>query len=275
MQTYLADQPELWSAVQADDKLKKMLTTPLLLSFFAFAYRDDLDGTERQQLANFSGSPADLRDKIFETYVRERYRHEERKYIARGEKMLFTLDKIYESLGYQATLGIILTELNTKLIGFSASSKDKDETTKLGDLLITMHLLIEANEYHNYITQYRFLDFEGKPLRFFRFSHALLDDYFVINFLMSHFRLLHAHPNNRARGAKGLGEMGAVQAVPSLIELLNDDTIAEVGYDRSSDDIVMDKVCNVAAHALEQIATPEALAAVAEWRAQQEGSGEK
>ncbi|MEZ4669955.1 MAG: TIR domain-containing protein [Anaerolineae bacterium] len=99
MQSYLAEQPELWAAVQADAGLKEMLTTPLLLSFFAFAYRDDLDGTERAHLANFSNSPGDLRDKIFETYVRKRYEHEERRYVARREAMPFTLEEIYEVLG--------------------------------------------------------------------------------------------------------------------------------------------------------------------------------
>jgi HEAT repeat protein len=60
----------------------------------------------------------------------------------------------------------------------------------------------------------------------------------------------------RERAASVLGEIGDPRAVRPLIALLNDSTQATF----------FDRVCDVAAQALERIGTPEALVAVENWR---------
>ncbi|MCB9451340.1 MAG: HEAT repeat domain-containing protein [Anaerolineaceae bacterium] len=59
----------------------------------------------------------------------------------------------------------------------------------------------------------------------------------------------------RRSAASALGELGDVRAVPALIERL-DDTAGQVPF----------RVCNEAASALKRIGTPEAMAAVREWK---------
>jgi HEAT repeat protein len=66
-------------------------------------------------------------------------------------------------------------------------------------------------------------------------------------------------PRVRRYAILALGEMKALAAVGPLCRLLSDTHRG-----------VTERICDVAARALEQIATPEALAAVAEWRAQQD-----
>jgi len=97
-----ADVPDLWAALEADEELRDVVRTPLLLSLFAFGYKDQ--GEEAAKLRDLRASPGDLRDAIFGEYVRERYEHEERKLKLRKppEKMPFTLDEIYEVLGFAA-----------------------------------------------------------------------------------------------------------------------------------------------------------------------------
>ncbi|NDJ51954.1 MAG: HEAT repeat domain-containing protein [Chloroflexi bacterium] len=59
----------------------------------------------------------------------------------------------------------------------------------------------------------------------------------------------------RREAARSLGYIGVVEAIPLLVAALDD----EGG-------IVVDRVCDAAANALERIGTPEALAALADWQ---------
>jgi HEAT repeat protein len=64
--------------------------------------------------------------------------------------------------------------------------------------------------------------------------------------------------NIRRAAAWLLGKAGDAQAVPGLIDLLTDTGGGMFG--------IGERVCDIAAEALERIGTPEALAAVAHWR---------
>jgi HEAT repeat protein len=63
----------------------------------------------------------------------------------------------------------------------------------------------------------------------------------------------------RRGAASALGRIGSAAAVPELIRLLKDE---ETGLYSS-------RICDVAAEALRKIGTPEALAAVRQWRREQ------
>jgi tetratricopeptide (TPR) repeat protein len=71
---YLEAQPELLRLVGEDPQLQEVMSSPLILSMFAFAYRD-LDPGQRQQFASLSSAAA-LRDLIFNRYIEKQYQRE-------------------------------------------------------------------------------------------------------------------------------------------------------------------------------------------------------
>ncbi len=178
MRDYLREMPDLWAALEQDDALREVARTPLLLSLFTFAFRDLPE--EARALRDLTRG--DLRDKIFETYVRRRYEREVRKPNA---KMLFTLEEIYEVLGYIA----VNTLVSSTNIDFSTVEVD------LIDLCVFLHLLVQVsnnnhtNEYDDWVNN---LGLSGVGLQadgsfsldqnLFRFSHLLLRDYFAYRY---------------------------------------------------------------------------------------------
>lgn len=100
---FLSKMPPLLDAIQRDSRLREIVETPLLLSLFAAGYRDS-DEADLRELADLAGSPGDLRDKIFERYVHDRYKHEALKYRLRGETVPYSLTEVYDRLGYVAVM---------------------------------------------------------------------------------------------------------------------------------------------------------------------------
>ncbi|MBZ0280216.1 MAG: HEAT repeat domain-containing protein [Anaerolineae bacterium] len=207
MQLYLTEQSELWEAVQADDTLRKMLNTPLLLSIFAFAYAD-MTTEERQQLIDLSKSPGDLRDKIFETYVQKRYEWEIRNIKRRGEKISFSLPDIYNVLGGLAFYDINDNANNVIIIDNLPSSvyrKDNGIYTKeiFTQLVVSLRL------------------FSPQSNQVLRFSHLLLRDYFGFTYAMK--ELLSYSPYNVVSlgiAANVLGKLQDQRAVEPLLDVL-------------------------------------------------------
>lgn len=95
LREYLKDLPTLLEAVETDDALKEISRTPLLLSFFAFAFRD----REGELKALEDLREGALRDAIFNAYMEKRYAHEERRLKWIGEKPPFALQEIRDVLG--------------------------------------------------------------------------------------------------------------------------------------------------------------------------------
>ncbi|MCD4687566.1 MAG: TIR domain-containing protein, partial [Anaerolineae bacterium] len=94
MRVYLTEMPDLWAALENDDDLREVARTPLLLSLFTFAYRDQ--GEKAAELRDLRDSPHELREAIFRQYVERRYAHEQRKINA---ELPFTLDELWTILG--------------------------------------------------------------------------------------------------------------------------------------------------------------------------------
>ncbi|MEB2286588.1 MAG: HEAT repeat domain-containing protein [Anaerolineae bacterium] len=147
IQNYLNELPDLWAALEADDQLSDIARTPLLLSIFAFAYRD-MTPEDAAKLRDLTDSPGDLRDAIFERYVHERYAHEERKLRLRREALPFTLGEIYDVLGqiaFRSTqMGLDVLFLSDFRLTFG-----KDEIKVIAefiDLMIKLNLLVQIEE---------------------------------------------------------------------------------------------------------------------------------
>jgi len=111
---YLKGQPKLIALIESDFRLREWLDTPLLLSFFAFAY-ENMPDREKEQLLELPNQKT-LRDKLIEHYVSERYRHESNKPNVSFE---LSLEELYENLGIKAAIEVQsrggYLSLNTKL----------------------------------------------------------------------------------------------------------------------------------------------------------------
>lgn len=102
--TYLEAEADLLAAVKADDSLREMLRTPLMLRLFTAAFQGQ--GEAARQLRQFHDSPGDLRDAIFTQYIIQRYQHEERKLQLREQnknaRLRYSLKDTYRDLGWIA-----------------------------------------------------------------------------------------------------------------------------------------------------------------------------
>ncbi len=195
---YLRAQPELLTLLQSDDDLLDMIRTPLLMSFFAFAY-DGADEAERQQFAELK-SAGELRDKIFDRYIRQRYDHE----VGKGAEIPYTVQEIIQKLGWLAMINasgwphednvLVISELE-KHIGV-------DLTSVFTDCVQQLNLLSQDENVS------------------FRFIHLLLRDSLAFQYAL--FALIDPNKDVRRHAAAALGRIGDVRAVEPLANALTD-----------------------------------------------------
>ena len=221
MQDYLHDLPDLWTVIEADSDLREVARTPLLLSLFTYAFRELPQ--ETQLLRELKAG--DVRDKIFELYVKRRYEHEKRKLYA---DLPFTLQQIKEILGQVAmeTLGywylddFLPLEVFETIMGY-------EKTVGFCKLAIHLHFLLDIT----------IKDDESEEVfKGYRFIHLLLRDYFAFEYALSNL-------NDKTRytqlsqvittPVQALGTLRDSRAVEPLIELLH-----------SSDQFMSDQVVN-------------------------------
>lgn len=98
IRAYLSADPglaPLQAAIDADDGLRQMSRTPLLLSYLAFGFRDRPEAL--RDLKDLS--EGDLRDAVFMSYMDKRYDREVKRLAKMGQEPPFTLEFIKEVLG--------------------------------------------------------------------------------------------------------------------------------------------------------------------------------
>jgi hypothetical protein len=98
IRAYLSADPSLATLqadIDADDGLRQMSRTPLLLSYLAFGFRDRPE--DLRDLKDLS--EGDLRDAVFMSYMDKRYDREVNRLTKMGQKPPFTLAFIKEVLG--------------------------------------------------------------------------------------------------------------------------------------------------------------------------------
>ncbi|MBN2305043.1 MAG: HEAT repeat domain-containing protein [Anaerolineae bacterium] len=154
LKNYLHDIPDLWAALQADDQLREMARTPLLLSLFAYAF-SGLGDEARQLIAIDQG---DIRDKVFETYVSRRYTHEQRKPQAH---IAFSLDDLYQRLGAAGMRNASDRKLPQNVFSVEDFNEGPDPGA-LVELAVRLNILVPL-----------------APGTRYRFVHLLLRDYFT------------------------------------------------------------------------------------------------
>lgn len=200
MRDYLREMPDLWAALEQDDDLREVARTPLLLSLFTFAFRDLPE--EARALRDLTRG--DLRDKIFETYVRRRYEREARK---PNTKLPFTLEEINTSLGKIARDNITNIFSVENVLHISSFVWDLPDE--------------RIQEFVDFAMQLNLITVDDADVQTFRFVHLLLRDYFAFNFAL--FRLRDPHQERRRYAAETLGKLRDERAVDMLIALLDDE----------------------------------------------------
>lgn len=193
IQEYLSGIPGLWEAMKDDDALRDIARTPLLLSLMAFAFQDAPEDVRKLTRL----SEGELRDAIFERFVKERYAHEARS----GREMAFTLDEIYAHLGALAMANASGSWNNPGVLTEKDIIFRLQNSTDFTALMIGLNLLLP--------------DEKG-----YRFIHLRLRDYFAYPVAMR--GLSDVDGDVRSSAAEALGQIGDVRAVEPLVAALRD-----------------------------------------------------
>ncbi len=172
----------LWQALQAQPDLLAVARTPLLLSLFAFAYRDAPEAVRGLTYL----SKAELRDAIFSQYIDRCYQHEAQRFVVAGSEPPYTLEYIKRVLGfvamqnaggtrrrYSSTVSedqisiadnVLILDDFGRAWGWDYSTNKLEEVNKFIDYCIRLHLVVRDKSDS------------------FRFIHLLLRDYLVFNY---------------------------------------------------------------------------------------------
>ncbi len=154
---------ELWSLLESELELLEVVGNPLLLKLFTEAY-----GKKEDRFHETEGlSPAEVRDTIFDEYIKSRYEREEQKSKRLHQSLPFSLDRtetVLQKLAagdlaqYQPSGGVKWQELDD-LMG-----PDEDWQDFVG-LATRMHVLLPVNEQR----------------AVYRFTHLLLRDFLAFS----------------------------------------------------------------------------------------------
>lgn len=218
LRDYLNDHPGIYSAIQADDNLRELAKTPLLLSLITFAF-DKLDANLKAQGDLSAG---DVRDAIFEAYCKQRYEHEARK---RNADLPFTYEEMMDILGELAMWNAndyrpgkewgdddSKPESNVLIpYDFEYVIEDTEQITAFQEMTVQLNILAPIND------------------KDYRFVHLLLRDFLAYTFALTRIQdqsfwrvagllsLLQANPIN------ALVNLGDRRAVEPLIACLSDE----------------------------------------------------
>lgn len=194
---YLRDQPEVLAAIESDSNLRDLLRTPLLLSFFAFTY-ERMTPDERYRFHQLRDA-GEIRETVFEQFVRRRYEHETKK---RGAALPFGLADVKHVLGQLALDDAGTTFFTNRIHKRSLETLLGSQTLAFTDLMTQLHLLVSIDA------------------TFFRFVHLLVRDYFAFEpamiALVSRDRFL------RQRAARALKALRDRRALEPLIMAVHD-----------------------------------------------------
>ena len=208
MQCYLRSQNELLDFIRLDVTLKEWLSTPLLLSFFAFTY-EGLSVSERVSLLAIKNH-GDLRDKIYARYTEQRFEHERHKI----RSVAFTLDDIYEFLGACAIFS-----------GYQIS-RSADAPGAWGNAVrvatafdnVRRKLGLEPEDYMQQLANLSLLIPEGDTMRFI---HPTMRDYFAYSYAVNSFRIYERGVSDDSGSGSGTGGWGfrLVRCIEELAQL--------------------------------------------------------
>ncbi|MEZ4671752.1 MAG: toll/interleukin-1 receptor domain-containing protein [Anaerolineae bacterium] len=194
---YLRDQPEVLAAIESDANLRDLLRTPLLLSFFAFTY-ERMTNEERYHFHQLR-DVGEIRETVFEQFVRRRYQHETQK---RGAPLPFELAEIKDVLGQLALEDAAAPFFTNRIHVRSLQALLGERTSAFSELMTQLHLFVSIDT------------------SFSRFVHLLIRDYFA--FEPAVVALKDRDSFKRQRAARALKALRDQRALADLIEATRD-----------------------------------------------------
>jgi hypothetical protein len=193
---YLSNQPKLLASIEADRGLQEITRNPLMLSAFAFAYKE----SSKDLILLNNLQQGELRDKILRAYIEKRYRREARRL---GESIVYNLSDIYNILGPIAMddaggYGNMNMFPNRTL----QDQLKEEDVKRFLDFMLLLRILV--SERHNS----------------FRFSHLLLRDHFA--FTQALISLKDGKGSVRDSAAWALWQIPDERAIDALVDALKD-----------------------------------------------------
>ena len=200
---YLALDSSLMAAIQSDPELGEVVRTPLLLSFFAFAYQGHKE--QAHNLSNLRSAPGELRDHIIRSYVERRFEHEA---LRANWRPTVSISDTYAILGRAALenqdfelthretvshLGKPLEECITRLLGDSAQN--------FIEQILHLHLLVRGEQ------------------QTLRFVHPLVRDHFALPFALGELQKDATMDSNLFQVITLLARIGDGRAVEQLLQI--------------------------------------------------------
>jgi hypothetical protein len=213
LRDYLKDLPALLTAIETDPGLNEIARTPLLLSFFAFAFRDRADDLKALEDLREGA----LRDAIFNAYMDKRYAHEEQRLKRLGETMPFTLPEIKD------VLGRVAMENAGGRYKRGSSTKHTDNVMSYYDIE-RIHPPEKLEAFIDLCLRLHYL----KPFEeiYYAFVHMLLRDTLIFEFSLPH---LHNHSlyswGDEPNPAIALGSIRDQRAFEPIFKLVEDITL--------------------------------------------------
>ncbi|MBN1564057.1 MAG: HEAT repeat domain-containing protein [Anaerolineae bacterium] len=215
IRNYLRDMPDLWAVLEANDDVREVVRTPLLLSVFVEAYREH--ATEAAQLQHLN-TYQELRDHIFATYINRQYERGKNSEETAPDIQKFELNKLLAILGHVAMENVgadlayenILTRRDFELDEVETIQLPKEDIDTFINLAVQLHLIRDRNS------------------DTYQFVHLMLRDYFAYSYAVEHVNNPKAYPRQDATAshdfrnnpADALGNLGDPRAIGPLHKAL-------------------------------------------------------
>lgn len=218
IKSYLSELPALWDVLQVDPILLDVARTPLLLSLFAYGFRDAPESA--QKLRDLQG--ADLRNAVFTNYINQRYEHESHRLDAMGEYPPFMLEQIYDVLGRVAMINASSGGMRTYKNDFSIIRDNILSRLDFEEALYSEDLAGEFIEFMLNLHLIASLDGE------LRFIHLRLRDTLVSLYCTRErlFDKSYYRYSFEPNPARAVGSLPRGECLPLLTELLESDSPA-------------------------------------------------
>ncbi len=205
MESYLADVPDLWDTVLADETLKEALRTPLLLALFRIGFEESPQ--EARTLSDLSVGA--LNERIWDEFIDRRWAFEQAR--APDHQLAYTTDELKLRLGKMVVTALGEFRLDhTRFLVSDMGGSDAQEVIALAQRL---DLLVEAGDKQLSPFSRRLNEMT------YRFLHMRLRDALAFSAACIHLRDLDRDIGSRA--AESLGKLGDARAVEPLINALH------------------------------------------------------
>jgi hypothetical protein len=210
---------QLWTILKSHVDLLDVARNPLLLSLFAFAFRDLPE--QGLMLQNPDFSQAEIRNAIFKQYIQRRFNHEAERYQLRSETPPYSLDELYEILGYIAMINAGGYWRENRLSFDNPPITDNILFVSDFELAMGTDNSDKIVEFIRFANQLHLIT-QQKDQGIYRFIHLFLRDYLVHSFCLPKLTDLEWYPNSifYASPVQALAKIADIDILSKLTGIL-------------------------------------------------------